>query len=328
MSLCTLHPARLQEAIERVPAAREKNLCATAKVASGALKSALTKLAELPSQSVLSDMLSGRAPGQRYQARLAELLGVDLRWLHGDDRFPPAWRLSPLLAFERLAHQLALAWMRSRGARNGMASGNRRHWPPVASTYQHQIAHAISQPLGSPDVMHLAAGRFEEVPIPVLLQLAAFVGMVVGDADLDRLEDGRLAARAVERRVAQRLDEERLERDRLLAGGACARVIRLGLQLVKTQRRYQAKDLSVVNAAQHVIWHQILTRTGRALRPLPDDCAEELGSAELLDLESLQEHLSEKDPADELHSDDDHVARLRGSSLRGRSSASIDMDAG
>ena len=311
MSETTFSPSRLQDAILHLSKAQEQALCKEAKVATGAIKGALTKLADLPSQSVLSDMLSGRTPGHRYQARIAALLGIDQRWLEGDDRFAPSWRMSPLMVFERFSNELAAAWLHSRGARNGMKTWDLLHWPPVVPADHHQIARALSQPLGSPDVMNAAAGRFEEVSAPVLLQLAAYLKLK-GETDLDRLEDGRLVARVIERRVAKRLNDSREERDRLLLGGACAQVIRLGLQLVKTQRRYQGKDLSVVNAAQELVWRQTLTRSGRSLRHLPEACIDEVGRPQLSELHDLQPYLADTGPDDSMHSDDEMLSTQRG----------------
>ncbi len=135
-------------------------------------------------QSILSDILSGRMPGTKYRARLAELLGVELAWLENDGGEPPDWSLTPLQAWKRFEERLR--------KQSGSFEEDISVHPSVQARRRTTIAiYAAAYGLDSrsPYPKALVDGRYAELPFALVMRHARRCGMAE-PTHPDHLADG------------------------------------------------------------------------------------------------------------------------------------------
>jgi len=160
----------------------------------GGLKSGIARMVGIRTQSLLSDMLAGRAKGHRYRKQLADLLGVSEVWLAGDDSDPPDWCLQPGEAYQRLCRRIRRAWALRSGRAVPQAlespeddSSRNRLWSVWLDDQDRRrhsdegdravIAEGLGLEVDDPDVDWLAASRYERVSFDVVTRFGEWLGV-------------------------------------------------------------------------------------------------------------------------------------------------------
>lgn len=276
-------PVRLAEAIGQLPPERRAGIRARMDELriGGGLKAGIARLVGLRSPSLLSDMLAGRARGERCRAQLAALLGVSEAWLAGDDRDAPPWRQLPGEYWLTWARPLREAWARRCGfALGGEEAGasplERAHSDSERFSGAAQpaidrraIARAVLVSPADEAVDELARGRFERVPFDLLLALADHLGTPrpshpeharAGHAALgEALRHREWLARELAARLRRHALPPRL-----------FQLARLALSTLKSSRAYQGKDVEAVDDCLELLWRQQLQPADDPWRDTPD----------------------------------------------------------
>jgi len=264
-------------------------------------------------------MLSGRAKGKRYQDDLAELLGVDPGWLHGDDTRPPEWCLPAIEAYEGWVLRLRGAWREWFGDTAGDgtdASASRSLGHPVVGGETRWQATALSDPdrraigkrlgMAAHDerLEHLIQGSWELVPFEDLERLAATL-RVAEPTHPDHVRRGHEQAGEVRKqqdwitgRLMQRMRRYWLPPELF-------QVSRLALVALRQQRDYQGKDVTDVDDALELLWRQQLQQQERR-GEVPESFVEETGRETWTRLSELQARYG----AEDVDPDDRYRSRL------------------
>ena len=262
------------------------------------LRTQIAALCQMPTASTLSDMMSGRIPGTKYQEALAELLQISVSWLNGDDNAAPDWALSPLVAWERFAGRVQLAWNRKTGRASPVSDDDSQTGIPVTATDEHRIARMLGLPLGSLEVTRIATQRYALCPFDALVRFAQALD-VPPLLDAAHVEHGQSTARMVSERVEHALVTAKRRYQRYLLPPRLFRMVRLGLSGIKAQRQHQGKELRAVDDALEVLWRQHLLRSNTAKRELPSAFFEDTGRGAWTPLNIIcQRYPDDEDPGE------------------------------
>ncbi len=283
----------------------------------GGLKAGIARLAGMNTPSLLSDMLSGRARGKRYQEALAGVLGVPLAWLHGEpDAEPPVWSRPPIEVYEDWLLELRRAWrdwfgqagegslVRSLG---GPLLGEETRWKAleVSDGERYAIAQRLLLAPHDQDLIRLIEGDWELVPFAVLSRVAVEMG-VSEPSHPSLVEEGHRQAQ--EARKQQDWIVTRLTRrfHRYWLPPRLFQITRLALVGLKQQRAYQEKDVREIDDALELLWRQQLQQhPGRLGTTPPPAFVEETGRERWSDLAEIQARHpadADVDPADKYSS--------------------------
>lgn len=128
---------------------------------------------DMPHLSILSDITSGRMPGNKYRQQLATVLGVKRAWLEDGAGDAPDWALSPLEAWRRFEERIR--------QRSDVLDEDESAHP---DTYQRRcrakasaLAKAYRMDISEPFIQALAYGRYAEVPFDDVVAYADQLGM-------------------------------------------------------------------------------------------------------------------------------------------------------
>lgn len=272
----------------------------------GGLKAGIARLVGIRTQSLLSDMLAGRAKGHRYRKQLADLLGVSDAWLSGDDNEPPDWCLQPGEAYQRLCRRLRRGW----AARSGRAvretvdtpdddSSRNRLWSVWLDDQDRRrhseepdrvlIADGLVD-LDADDADWLAASRYERVSFATLMCFAEWLGL----PRLSHPEVAREGHRAVQIALAH---QEWLAKaiqariDRCYLPPHLFTLARRALVNERETLKASARDTQEVDDCLELLWRQQQRRDKRdssGNQTVPNEFTADTGRAAWSDLRLLQ----------------------------------------
>ena len=144
-----IEPDRLAEALANLSPEQEASLFerGRAQGLTGGIKSIIAGLAQMSSQSHLSDILAGRTSGTVCRPGLEKLLNLPPGWLAGHGTVVPDWKLPPIEAWLLWRERIENAWHRRLGRPlpNEEDSGISR----VAGTDEELAARLLNLPQGS-----------------------------------------------------------------------------------------------------------------------------------------------------------------------------------
>jgi hypothetical protein len=278
----------------------DKELVARGLTATG-VRGTVSILAGLPTPSVLSDMTSGRTPGQRHHEALARTLGVSQAWLVGDDSQCPDWYLEPLAAWERFNERLGQRWRTLAGRSVGQERSS-GHTPkdPVDSA---RIARLMALPQGHSVPALLSDGHYVLCDYDQLERFAVVVGLPE-PTHPEHLRTGQTIARVVSVRVEQALALARRRYARFLLPPRLFSLTRLALIGLKAQRSHQGKTVQAVDDSLEVLWRQQLVRRGTDRRQIPEAFTRETGRASWTPLAQMQARYPEDDDPSAVYNSD------------------------
>lgn len=238
----------------------------------GGDKSVIAALIGMGSQSLLSDMLSGKKHGSRYHEPLAELLGVPLVWLRGeDDDILPDWALPADVAFIRWARQVQNAALMllgpessseahmhsaSRTGQAGMASSQKLHAERMAQ-YAGQLAGALDLRPDSPAAKALIGARWADISWDLLVSIADRLAVPYPGSP-EHVEHGHRQCAGggtpEERHIAQVLHALR----RFWLPEPLFQTVRVSLLECRQRRAEEGLDHREIDDALEILWRQHL----------------------------------------------------------------------
>ena len=273
----------------------------------GGLKAGIARLVGIRTQSLLSDMLAGRAKGHRYRKQLAELLGVSDAWLSGDDAEQPDWCLQPGEAYQRLCRRIRRAWAARSGGvvRDAVDtpdedSSRNRLWSAWLDDQDRRrrseecdralIAEGLGLDPESADVDWLAASRYERVPFDLLLRFAEWLAV----PRLSHPDVAREGHRAVQIALAH---QEWLAKaiqariDRCYLPPHLFQLARRALVREREELRDTGRSTQEIDDCLELLWRQQQRRDKRdshGSQAVPNEFTADTGRGEWTDLRLIQ----------------------------------------
>jgi hypothetical protein len=232
----------------------------------GGFKGGIAMLAGLPTPSVLSDMLSGRARGLRHLAGLAEILGVDEAWLTDGGGEAPDWTLAPEAAFDRWSRRLGGALSAWTCEQQGGQS-----WRPATTLdprRRQDLAERLALEEDDPLLTRLGERDWAAIPFPLLEAVAAELGLPEPE-HIEVIRRGHAIAAAaaddddaVAAAVARRIGRYRLP-------PTLFRLARMALASLRQQRVFLKQDTRDIDDTLELLWRDQLSSSGEAPPEIP-----------------------------------------------------------
>ncbi len=283
---------RLEQAIANLTPEQERALLAKAPDVKG-VKAALAQITGLPSPNTLSDILSGRVPGNKYRPQLAATVATDLAWLEGTGEVPPDWAMSPVAAWRRFAQRLADAAQRAR-----FLTGRDQSTLPVATGNVHErleaesLARILDCDPRDPFLVDLVKGRYTVPPIALLWRFGEHLGLAT-PVQARHLERGRELWHACKDEMDGMLAESADRFRRMLPPPALFRLMRAALVDRRQSQLYQGEDCQAIEDAMELLWVQQWYMHGKPRLQVPKAFTEESGRRSWSKLREVQARYSD-----------------------------------
>lgn len=278
---------RLERAIAHLTPEQEHALLATNPDAKG-VKAALALVTGMPGPNTLSDILSGRVPGNKYRQPLAVAVATDLAWLEGTGDVPPDWAISPVAAWRRYAQRLSDAAQRGR-----FLIGRDQSTLPVATGNVHErleaesLARVLACDPRDPCLVDLVKGRYTTPPIELLWRYGEHLGLAT-PAHARHLAQGRELWHAckdeMDAMLAQATDRFR----RMLPPPPLFRLMRAALVDRRQSLLYQGDETLAIEDAMELLWVQQWFMHGKSRLQIPKAFTDETGRRHWSKLRDVQ----------------------------------------
>lgn len=232
----------------------------------------------MPMPSILSDIIAGRMPGNKYRAVLANLLSIDLGWLNGTGGPAPDWALSPSEAWRRFEDRL-----RNYGDVHDEDESSHPLSPQRMRVSAASLAEVYHLEIQDDFIQALAYGRYADVPFAVALAHAAQIG-IPSPTHPEHLRIGHRLWRDVTVELAKELRTARKRFHRYLMPPALFEEVRQALVSAKNPENAEA-----VADGLELLWRQQWLLLDRSRSTLPPSFQEDVGQERWRKLNTIRE---------------------------------------